>query len=51
MTVKEMVQAANSFSPKVLIPMHYGKGLGTKNDGEEVKKLFGGKTVVMLPEK
>jgi L-ascorbate metabolism protein UlaG (beta-lactamase superfamily) len=51
MTVKEMVQAANSFNPKVLIPMHYGEGLGTANEGEEVKKLFNGKTVVMIPEK
>jgi len=51
MTAKEMALAANSFNPKVLIPMHFDKGLGTENDGEEVKKLFNGKTVVMLPEK
>jgi L-ascorbate metabolism protein UlaG (beta-lactamase superfamily) len=51
MTVKEMAQAANSFNPKILIPMHYGKGLGTENDGEAVKKLFKGKTVVRIPEK
>jgi L-ascorbate metabolism protein UlaG (beta-lactamase superfamily) len=44
-------QAANSFQPKVLIPMHFGEGLGTVSAGEEVKKLFKGETIIKIQEK
>jgi L-ascorbate metabolism protein UlaG (beta-lactamase superfamily) len=51
MTAKQAADAANSFKPKVLIPMHFGEGLGTVNAGEEVKKLFKGETVIKIQEK
>lgn len=51
MTAKQTADAANSFKPKVLIPMHFGEGLGTVNAGEEVKKFFKGETVIKIPER
>jgi L-ascorbate metabolism protein UlaG (beta-lactamase superfamily) len=51
MTATQAADAANSFKPKVLIPMHFGEGLGTVKAGEEVKKLFKGETVIMTQER
>jgi L-ascorbate metabolism protein UlaG (beta-lactamase superfamily) len=51
MTAKQAADAANSFKPKVLIPMHFGEGLGTVKAGEEVKKLFNGETIIKIQEK
>jgi len=51
MTAKQAAEAANTFKPKVLIPMHPGEGLGTINVGEEVKKLFQGETLIKTREK
>jgi L-ascorbate metabolism protein UlaG (beta-lactamase superfamily) len=51
MTAKQAAEAANSFKPKLLIPMHFGEGLGTVNAGEEVKKLYKGETLIMIQEK
>jgi L-ascorbate metabolism protein UlaG (beta-lactamase superfamily) len=51
MTAIQAAEAANSFRPKVLIPMHFGEGLGTVHAGEEVKNLYTGETVVMKPER
>jgi L-ascorbate metabolism protein UlaG (beta-lactamase superfamily) len=51
MTAKEMAEAANSFSPKILIPMHWGDIVGSRADAETVKKLFKGETVVKEKEK
>ena len=50
MTAKQAADAANSFKPKVLIPMHFGEGLGTVKAGEEVKKLFKGETIIKTQE-
>ena len=50
MTAKEMAEAANSFSPKILIPMHWGDIVGSRADAETVKKLFKGETVVKEKE-
>ena len=46
MTAIQAAEAANSFNPRVLIPMHFGPGLGTVHAGEEVKKLFKGETLI-----
>ena len=51
MTAKQAAEAANTFKPKVLIPMHPGEGLGTIKAGEEVKKLFQGETLIKTREK
>jgi len=49
MTATEMAKAANSFKPKILIPIHWGDIVGSKADAEEVKKLYEGETVILKP--
>ncbi|HWP82997.1 MAG TPA: MBL fold metallo-hydrolase [Bacteroidota bacterium] len=51
MTAKEAAAAANAFRPKLVIPMHWGDIVGSKNDAEEVKKAFQGETVIKSPER
>jgi L-ascorbate metabolism protein UlaG (beta-lactamase superfamily) len=51
MTATQAADAANSFKPKILIPMHFGEGLGTIYAGDEVKKLYKGITVIKAQEK
>ena len=51
MTAKEMANAANSFQPKILIPMHWGTVVGSQADADEVKKIFKGETVIKSPER
>ncbi len=51
MTAEEMAEAANSFMPKVLIPMHYGDVVGSNINAETVKKIFKGTTVIKAVEK
>jgi L-ascorbate metabolism protein UlaG (beta-lactamase superfamily) len=51
MTATQAADAANNFKPKILIPMHFGEGLGTIYAGDEVKKLYKGVTVIKAQEK
>ena len=51
MTASEMAEAANTFKPGVLIPMHWGDIVGSKADAETVAKVFKGKTVVRPVER
>jgi L-ascorbate metabolism protein UlaG (beta-lactamase superfamily) len=51
MTAKEAAEAANSFKPKILIPMHWGDIVGSKADAETVKKFFKGETVIKEKER
>ena len=39
MTAQEAAEAAASINPKVVIPMHFGAIVGSKNDAEAFKKL------------
>jgi L-ascorbate metabolism protein UlaG (beta-lactamase superfamily) len=50
MTARQAAEAANTFKPKVLIPMHWGEVVGSKADAEEVKKLYKGETVIKIQE-
>jgi L-ascorbate metabolism protein UlaG (beta-lactamase superfamily) len=50
MTAAEMAAAANTFRPKVLIPMHWGDIVGSKADADAVAKAFTGTTVIKSPE-
>jgi L-ascorbate metabolism protein UlaG (beta-lactamase superfamily) len=50
-TAKQAAEAANSFKPKILIPMHYGSIVGSSADADTVKKLFKGETVIKIQEK
>ncbi len=50
MTVEEAVEAAQTLAPDVVVPMHYGAGIGKANDGERFAKLYQGQTFVMQSE-
>ncbi len=51
MTAAEAAEAANSFKPQVLIPMHWGSIVGSIDDAQQVKKLFKGETRILSAEK
>lgn len=51
MTAAEAVQAANTFQPKVVIPMHFGDIVGSEKDAEKFKAGFKGETVIKKIEK
>jgi L-ascorbate metabolism protein UlaG (beta-lactamase superfamily) len=48
MTVEECADAARTLSPEIVVPMHYGSGIGTSNDGQRFTELYRG-NVVLLP--
>ena len=39
MNAEEAAKAVNSFKPKIAVPMHYGKIVGSKADAEKFKQL------------
>mgnify|MGYP000024875302 CR=1 FL=1 len=47
MTVEEAVEAARVIGPQIVVPMHYGAGIGTADDGARFARLYEGKTVVL----
>ncbi|RPJ83843.1 MAG: MBL fold metallo-hydrolase [Acidobacteria bacterium] len=51
MTHAEVAAAANRFKPAVLIPMHWGDIVGSREDAESVAKAFTGQTVIKDVEK
>jgi len=51
MTADEAIEAANTFQPKIVIPMHYGDIVGNKKDAEKFKAGFKGETVFKSIEK
>lgn len=51
MDAKEAAQAANTFKPTLLIPMHFGDIVGSVKDAETVKTLFKGDTLIKKPER
>lgn len=51
MTAEEALAAANAFRPRVVIPMHYGKIVGSEEDARRFAKAFKGATVIKQPEK
>jgi L-ascorbate metabolism protein UlaG (beta-lactamase superfamily) len=50
MTVDEAVQAARVIRPEIVVPMHYDKGIGTPQDGQNFARLYGGKVSVLKHE-
>jgi L-ascorbate metabolism protein UlaG (beta-lactamase superfamily) len=50
MTVEEAVEAARTISPQVVVPMHYGSGIGTGDDGSRFAQLYAGRVVVLPAE-
>jgi len=51
MTADEAIEAANSFQPKIAIPMHYGEIVGSKKDAEKFKAGHKGNTVIKSIER
>jgi len=47
MTVEEAVEAANTIQPQIVVPMHYGSGIGTGDDGERFANLYQGKVELL----
>ena len=47
MTVEEAVKAANAIQPQVVVPMHFGAGIGTADDGQRFRDLYEGKVVLL----
>ncbi len=50
MTVEEAVEAANMLKPQIAVPMHYGSGIGSGNDGQRFADLYEGKVVLLEGE-
>jgi L-ascorbate metabolism protein UlaG (beta-lactamase superfamily) len=50
MTVEEAVEAAQAISPQIVVPMHYGSGIGTGDDGIRFAELYDGKSVLLRAE-
>ena len=50
MTVEEAAEAARTLSPQIVVPMHYGSGIGTAGDGQRLAKLYDGKVVLLEAE-
>jgi L-ascorbate metabolism protein UlaG (beta-lactamase superfamily) len=50
MTVAEAAKAAQTITPKIAIPMHYGAGIGAADDGVKFKTLYDGITVLLEKE-
>ena len=50
MTVEEAAEAAQVIKPQIVVPMHYGSGIGTANDGERLTTLYQGQVVLLENE-
>lgn len=50
MTVEEAAEAARVLSSPIVVPMHYGAGIGTADDGQLLAELYEGEVVVLQPE-
>ncbi|MDW7681612.1 MAG: MBL fold metallo-hydrolase, partial [bacterium] len=50
MTAEEAIEAANTFRPEIVIPMHYGDIVGSSSDAERFKKGFKGETIIKANE-
>jgi len=47
MTAEEAADAANTFKPKIAVPMHFGDIVGTQSDALKFKQKFSGETVLL----
>lgn len=50
MTVEEAAEAARTIGPQIVVPMHYGAGIGSAEDGDRLTELYDGKVVVLAQE-
>ena len=50
MTAEEAAEAARTIQPQVVVPMHFGSGIGRAGDGRTFTGLYDGKVVVLERE-
>jgi L-ascorbate metabolism protein UlaG (beta-lactamase superfamily) len=50
MTVEEAAEAARTIQPQIVVPMHYGSGIGTADDGQRLTELYDGEVAVLQAE-
>jgi len=50
MTPEEAAAAARVLRPQVVVPMHYGSGIGSAEDGRRLAELYSGRVVVLEAE-
>jgi L-ascorbate metabolism protein UlaG (beta-lactamase superfamily) len=50
MTVDEALDAARDLGPQIVVPMHYGSGIGTVDDGNQFARRYEGRSEVLLPD-
>jgi L-ascorbate metabolism protein UlaG (beta-lactamase superfamily) len=50
MTVEEAAGAARTLNPQIVVPMHYGAGIGTADDGRRFSQLYEGQVVLLEAE-
>lgn len=50
MTAEEAAQAAKMIEPKLVIPMHYGKIVGSEQDAQKFKQLVSYEVQILTPE-
>ena len=50
MTVEEAAEAARTLNPQIVVPMHYGSGIGTAGDGQRLIDLYDGEVVLLEAE-
>jgi L-ascorbate metabolism protein UlaG (beta-lactamase superfamily) len=47
MTADEAAEAARVIQPQIVVPMHYGAGIGTAGDGQRFADLYDGDVVIL----
>lgn len=47
MTAAEAAEAARAIRPGIAVPMHYGSGIGSADDGERFRSLYRGKVILL----
>ena len=47
MTVEEAIEAANAIDPEFVVPMHYGAGIGSEDDGTRFAAAYKGKVALL----
>jgi len=50
MTAEEAAEAARTIQPQIVVPMHYGAGIGTADDGRRFADLYDGDVAILETE-
>jgi L-ascorbate metabolism protein UlaG (beta-lactamase superfamily) len=50
MTAEEAAEAARTLHPEIVLPMHYGAGIGTAGDGQRFGQAYGGQVALLQQE-